>query len=234
MVHTAHLNVDLGEMPDEPAELYALATVANVACGGHAGDATTMARAVTLCLRHGTLLAAHPSYPDRDGFGRRAMEMTRGALQQSLMEQLRGLMDVANQRGASVAAVKPHGALYHSAASNPDAGRAVLDAVAACLPGATLVGPPRCWLAQAAHSVGRPYWTEGFADRGYADNGTLVPRGQQGALIADPAVAAAQAVALARSGVHTICVHSDSPHAVALATAVRNALHDAGLLAEAP
>src|SRR5690242_7817176 len=107
------LNVDLGELPDEPDELYSLATMVNVACGGHAGDEGSMARAVRLAAAAGARLAAHPSYPDRQGFGRTSMAMEPTALTESVRAQLATLDAVARAAGTRIEAVKPHGALYH-------------------------------------------------------------------------------------------------------------------------
>jgi UPF0271 protein len=109
------LNIDLGELPGEPDGLYAAAHVANVACGGHAGDAATMARAVDLCVAHQTHLGAHPSYPDRERFGRARMAMRADALLASLAGQCAALATIARARGAAVGYLKAHGALYHAA-----------------------------------------------------------------------------------------------------------------------
>ncbi len=217
MSSAVSLNIDLGELPDEPEELYALATVANVACGGHAGDRGSMERAVALARAHGTRIAAHPSYPDRAGFGRKTIAIEPGALGRSVEEQCRALASVAG----SLTLVKPHGALYHDLARDPALAEAFRAAVERAL-GAdvALVGPPGASFATI---------TEGFADRGY-DGDKLIPRGRPGALIEDPARAAEQALSLV-GRVQTICVHGDTPNAVAIARAVRDALRNAGALA---
>lgn len=209
------LNIDLGELPDEPAELYALATVVNVACGGHAGDDASMARAVELARAAGATVAAHPSYPDRAGFGRRTMAITPAELAASVREQLGRLL-----RFTPLTIVKPHGALYHDLGRDPALARAFVDAVST-LGAPALVGPPGSPLA----AMGLPFLAEGFADRGYAPDGTLLPRGEPGALIDEPARAAdAARVLLQRGDIDTICVHGDTPHAVAIARAVREVL----------
>lgn len=238
---TVYLNVDLGEVPDEPEALYALATVVNVACGGHAGDASTMARAVELALSHGARIAAHPSYPDRAGFGRTSITITRDALVASLQEQIEELAAIVRDKRTQIVAVKPHGALYHDAARSPALAEAVLAAFTSSLPdevfecGIALVGPPEGALARLAAESGIRYWREGFADRAYDETGRLVPRGQKGALIEDPASAAAQALSLAKSGrFDTLCVHGDTKGAVDIASAVRSALGGAGLLTSRP
>lgn len=220
------LNVDLGELPDEPPELYRLATVVNVACGGHAGDAASMARAVALAREAGAVVAAHPSWPDRAGFGRRTLDLAPSALADAVAAQCAALREIAG----TVAIVKLHGALYHDAARDPALADAVVDGVTRGLGRPIWVGPPGALLRER---VDADRWrTEGFADRGYLPDGSLVPRGREGALIPDPAAAAAQAVALARSGrFDTLCVHGDTPGAVEVARAVRSALAAADLLA---
>jgi UPF0271 protein len=219
---TVTLNIDLGELPDEPEELYRIATVANVACGGHAGDEASMTRAVALARAGGCRIAAHPSYPDRAGFGRKTMAIAPDALGRSVESQCRALAELAGE----ITIVKPHGALYHDLSNNPELATAFLDGVERALGSVTIVGPPRSPLAARTQVI-----AEGFADRGY-DGDALLPRGTPGALIEDPAAAARQALALvARGEVQTVCVHGDTPNAVAIARAVRDALVEAGALA---
>lgn len=232
------LNIDLGELPGEPAELFALATVANVACGGHAGDRASMARAVSFALTRGTRLAAHPSYPDREGFGRKTMTIAPTDLAASVEEQCAALQAIARKLGYPVAMVKPHGALYHDAARDPALAAAVLDGAARGLgtPPAelTVVGPPRGALLEEALRRGARYAREGFADRAYRADGSLVPRSEPGALVTDPDACAKQALLLAGAGtLETLCVHGDTPGAVAVASRVRDALLQAGALAGA-
>jgi UPF0271 protein len=220
------LNVDLGELPDEPEELYALAHVANVACGGHAGDGASIATALARCKAHGTRVAAHPSYPDREGFGRRAMKIAPSELRDSVREQCARLASEARAAFVAVSAMKPHGALYHQAGADRSVAEAVIDgALEALGDKVTIVGPGGSALAAVALERGLPFAREGFADRGLRADGSLVPRGEPGALVTDPALAAAQALRLAASGsFDTVCVHGDTPGAVAIARAVREAL----------
>jgi UPF0271 protein len=228
------LNVDLGELPDEPEELYALATVANVACGGHAGDEGSMRRACALAKAHGCGIAAHPSYPDRAGFGRRSLAIDLAALRATIAAQCRALAQAARAEGLEVATVKPHGALYHDVSRDPAIAAAVLAGVEDALerrPLALVVPSEASALAALAKARGHCVMREGFADRGYAADGSLLPRGEPGALLADPRGAAAQAIALARSGRYeTLCVHGDGPHARSIAEAVRAALVAEGVL----
>jgi UPF0271 protein len=221
----ALLNIDAGEHEDEPLELYELADLVHVACGGHAGDDASMDRVVRACVRTGTRIGAHPSYADREGFGRRSLPTTTDALASDVREQIARLRKVANAFGATLTSVKLHGALYHDANASSDIAGACLRAIADELGAAAVVGPARGALATAAARDGRPYLREAFADRGTRADGTLVPRGEPGALIDDPRIAAGRARDLAASDdVDTICIHSDTPGALAIARAVRDAL----------
>jgi UPF0271 protein len=223
------LNIDLGETEEEADELYAYAHVANIACGGHAGDARSMARAVALCGEHGARVGAHPSYPDREGFGRRRLAIEAAAMRDVVAAQCEALAAVARAAGARVEFVKAHGALYHAARDDAELAAAILAGVALSLGrGVTVIGPPTGALASAAAREHVPYAREGFADRATRPDGTLVPRTEPGALVTDPGAAADRARALARAGtVDTICVHGDTPGAIAIARAVRAALDGA-------
>lgn len=226
------LNVDLGELPDEPEALYTHAHLANVACGGHAGDESTMRRAVERCLQHGTRVGAHPSYPDVPGFGRTRLAMRPDDLRDTVAAQCAGLARVAEALGARVGYVKAHGALYHAAHEDAEVAAALLAGARDALgDGAIFVGPAHGELAAAVARAGHVLAREGFADRATRPDGTLVPRTEPGALVLDPAQAAARARSLASGGdVDTICVHGDTPGALAIAGAVRATLDaiDAG------
>lgn len=224
------LNIDLGELPGDDERLYEAAGLANIACGGHAGDEASMTEAVARCLRHGVRVGAHPSYPDREGFGRRALAMGPAAVVAAVRAQCLSLRRVAEAQGAQVVAMKPHGALYHAANGDPALARAVLEGCVEALGREVqVVGPPLGALRDEAMGMGLSYWREAFADRGLAPDGSLLPRGVPGALIADPARAAAQARWLVqRDEVETICVHGDTPGAVAIAHAVREVLEVSG------
>jgi 5-oxoprolinase (ATP-hydrolysing) subunit A len=230
------LNVNLGEMPEEPRELYALATVVNIACGGHAGDKASMARALSFAMARGAKVAAHPSYPDRQGFGRVRIAISLEELAQRVEEQCAALQAIAQRIGYPVTIVKPHGALYHDAGADPAVAGALLHGALRGLdsPGSkelTVVGPPEGSLLAEAHARGLRYAREGFADRAYPAGGGLVARSEPGALITDLGAATRQAIALASSGrIETLCVHSDTQGAVAIARAVRDALIQNGYL----
>lgn len=221
------LNLDAGEHDDEPDELWALADVLSIACGGHAGDERSMTRVVAYCVASGRPgIGAHPSYPDREGFGRRTIEIDPEALRASIAEQCAALAKVAAAFGQHVKWVKPHGALYHDAARDLSAAAAILFGVREALgPDVTIIGPPHGVLSAAAAEFRFAYLREGFADRATRPDGTLVPRAEPGALITEPGLAVARAHAL-RGQVDTICVHADTPGALSIARAVRVALDE--------
>jgi UPF0271 protein len=214
------LNLDAGERDDESEELYRLFDILAIACGGHAGDAASMRRVLAACTRHGIQAGAHPSYPDREHFGRRTIAIAPAELAASIEAQCAALRDLARD----IDYVKPHGALYHDATRDRALADAVLAGATAALGTPAVIGPPRGALHDAAVARGLRYLREGFADRTTRPDGTLVPRGEPDALITDPAAAARRARSLA--GVDTICVHADTPNALAIARAVREALRD--------
>ncbi|WP_257462531.1 LamB/YcsF family protein [Archangium lipolyticum] len=220
------LNIDLGELPDEDERLYTYAQVANIACGGHAGDERTMRRALAACARHGTRAGAHPSFEDREHFGRRELVVAPEVLRAQVAAQCAELAMLASEVGVPVRYAKPHGALYHAANKDPALARAVVDGIVGSLgPGVTFIGPGSGALREAARAVGLAYAREGFADRGTLPDGSLIPRGQPGAVLSDPALARENALRLVLGGtVDTLCVHGDSPGAVAMAREVREVL----------
>ncbi len=215
------LNADVGEGLATDAELIQVVTSANVACGFHAGDDATMSAVCAAALQRGVTVGAHTSYRDREGFGRRELGVPVATVEAETIEQIRAL-----QRHAPVAYVKPHGALYHRASVDAECAGAIVAGTAAC--GVrVLLAFPGSELARAAEAAGLTAVAEGFADRGYAPDGSLVPRGEPGAVLV-AAAAARQAVAIAGQ-VESICVHGDSPDAVAVARAVGAALGAAGV-----
>lgn len=243
------LNADLGEgdgpwrlEPPCDDALLDLVSSANVATGYHGGDAVTMAATCATALARRVAVGAHPSYDDREGFGRRRLDVPRAVLRAQLVHQVGGLVAVARSVGARVTHVKPHGALYNAVVHDEEQARAVVEAVLAVDPGLVLLGLPGARVLRLAADAGLATATEAFVDRGYAADGTLVPRDRPGALVTDPRQAAARAVRIATEGVVTavdgtevpiaadsLCVHSDTPGAVPLARAVRDALTDAGV-----
>jgi UPF0271 protein len=231
--HTATrclLNIDLGELADEDEQFYKLAHVANIACAGHAGDERSVRQALERCLRHGTRAGVHPSYVDREGFGRRALGVTPEVLRSQVAEQCAMLAAQASAMGVPVEFAKPHGALYHAANKDPALARAVVSAITEVFGSRiTFIGPGKGALREASLVAGLQYAREGFADRATLPDGTLVPRGQPGAVITDPHLARENAVRLAREGqVDTLCVHGDTPGALTVAREVRAALDGQG------
>lgn len=220
------LNADLAEGVTDDAALLAVVTSANVACGFHAGDVETMRAACGLAARRGVMVGAQVSYRDREGFGRRPLDVAAEVLEDWVREQLATLRRLAAEEGARVRYVKPHGALYNRVVDDQEQAGAVL-AATDDLP---VLGLPGSAILRLAAATGRRTLHEGFPDRGYTEHGRLVPRDQPGALVEDAEAVAANAVRLATSGgVHTVCVHGDSRDAVTAARAVREALLAAGL-----
>lgn len=236
------LNSDMGESfgryaLGNDAQLLPLVTSANIACGFHAGDPTVVAQTVRLARAAGVALGAHPGYPDLQGFGRRQMELSAEEVEALVLYQVGALAAFARAEGGELTHVKPHGALYNQAARQPLLAAAIARAVRRFSPQLVLVGLAGSALVEAGQQAGLKTAAEGFAERGYNPDGSLMARHQPGALIHDPQQAALQALRLATQGassngqhltVDTICIHGDSPQAVAIAGAVRQALQSAG------
>ncbi|HXZ64657.1 MAG TPA: 5-oxoprolinase subunit PxpA [Streptosporangiaceae bacterium] len=241
------LNADLGEsfgawrLGDDDA-LLSIVTSANIACGFHAGDPLTIRRACAGAVARGVAIGAQVSYRDLAGFGRREMTVPPDELEAEILYQIAALDGVARAAGGRVSYVKPHGALYNRAARDPEQAAAIAAAVVSYDPGLPLLTLPGSATEAAAAEVRLRAVTEAFADRGYADDGSLVPRGQPGALVTDPAAVAARAVAMVTDGVvasvsghlvevspRSVCVHGDTPGAVRIAAAVREGLARAGV-----
>ncbi len=241
------LNADLGEgfgvwrLGDDDA-LLQVVTSANVACGFHAGDPSTMRRVCAGAAARGVAVGAQVSYRDLAGFGRRFVDADPAELADDLLYQLAALDGIARASGTRVGYVKPHGALYNAAVTHAGHAQAVVDAVLALDRRLPVLGLPGSELLRAAEAAGMRPVAEGFADRAYTPGGALVPRREPGAVVEDPAVVAERAVRMATDGVvvaadgtrllmpvESVCVHGDTPGAVALARAVRAALESAGV-----
>ncbi len=241
------LNADLGEgfgpwtLTDDAA-LLGVVTSANVACGFHAGDPSTMRRACEEAARRGVAVGAHPGYRDLAGFGRDVVDVEPGRLADEVLYQVGALDAVARAAGTRVAYVKPHGALYNRIAGDEAQARAVAEGVRAAGEDLPVLGlPGSVWLRVAEEAGLRPV-REAFADRAYTPQGALVSRREPGAVIHDAGAVAERCVRLVTTGevldVHgdavavqaeSICVHGDTPGAVAIAQGVRRALEDAGV-----
>ena len=220
-------NCDMGELDDaaHEAALMAYITSANIACGGHAGDARTMERTARLALGRGVRIGAHPGYPDRENFGRLEIAMTPEAIADTVYAQIARLDDVVQRLGGAIVHVKPHGALYNVAVRHADVARAIAQGAARWNPQTTLFGLAGSPMLDVWRAMGMAVAGEAFADRRYEPDGTLRARQFPDALITDPREAAAQALRFARQGLaETICVHGDTPGSVAILKACRNAL----------
>lgn len=241
------LNADLGEsygawtLGDDDSLLDAV-TSANVACGFHAGDPSTMMRTVAAALERGVAIGAQVSYPDLVGFGRRDMELAPEEIVADVLYQIGALEGITRAAGGRVAYVKPHGALYNRAARDPVVATAIataIDRYGAGLPMVMLAGSAGL---QAAADAGVKVVPESFADRGYTPDGRLVSRREPGALVTSPDEVVARVLRMVtdgtveaidgsvlRLGARSVCVHGDTPGAAALARRVRRALEDAGV-----
>jgi 5-oxoprolinase (ATP-hydrolysing) subunit A len=220
------LNCDLGEGCGQDADLMPLITSANVACGFHAGDAPTAAATLAAALRHGVQAGAHPGFADREHFGRRELQRTEAQVFDDCIFQVGALQALGGAVGCPVRFVKPHGALYNLACRDDAFARPLV--AAAAFFGLPLLGLPQSRLQVL--SAGRvPFIAEGFADRRYRADGSLVPRSEPDAFVHDPAEAVRQVEWLMRErGVRTICVHGDNAQAVEFAKTLRAALAGAG------
>ncbi|MFI8087070.1 LamB/YcsF family protein [Streptomyces sp. NPDC086080] len=245
------LNADLGEgfgrwQLTDDERLLSVVTSANVACGFHAGDAATMRRVCELAAERGVRIGAQISYRDLAGFGRRAMDVPPAELAAEVAYQIGALEVFARAAGSRVAYVKPHGALYNRVVGDEEQARAVVDGVVLVDAGLPVLGLPGSRLLELAGKAGLPVVAEAFADRAYTDEGTLVPRHQEGAVFTGPESVVARSVDLARhaevdaqSGrrievrARSLCLHGDTPGAVDTARRVRAALEASGVRVEA-
>jgi UPF0271 protein len=245
------LNADVGESLGrwsigEDEALIPLVSSVNVAAGFHAGDPVVMERTVELAVRAGVAIGAHPGYPDLAGFGRRAMALSPAEIEAAVLYQVGAVAAFARAAGADLRHVKAHGALYNRAARDPGAADAIARAVRRFSGDLVLVGLAGSALVAAGREAGLEVAEEAFADRGYEADGSLRSRDLPGAVLDDPAAAAAQALAIVQGAVtasdgrpvalraDTLCVHGDLPGAAARARAVRDALLGAGIEIRAP
>ncbi len=245
--HTIDINADIGEGVTPAAcaieaALIEIVTSVNIACGGHAGDEDSMRHALTLAKARGCAIGAHPSYPDREHFGRRRVRTAPDALLASLANQIAALSRLAEQIGVRLSHVKPHGSLYHDVSNEQYIARAIFDAARSCDPHLRLVGMAGSRALNWWRAWGAPVAAEAFADRAYEPDGRLRSRSLPGALMSSPECAARQALSIANRNqiestngsiiaVHaqTLCIHADTPNAVEIAQRVRHTLTTAGI-----
>ncbi len=246
-MRTIDINSDLGESfgaytLGNDAEVLRSVTSANIACGFHASDPLTMQKAVAAAKAAGAAVGAHPGFPDLVGFGRREMKVSPAELKAMVLYQIGALQAVCRAEGTVLRHVKPHGAMYNMAAKDRTMADAIAEAVAAVDSRLIFVGLSGSRMAEAAASKGLRFAAEVFADRAYEDDGSLVSRTKPGAMITDESLAVSRMVRLIREGTiesvngrqielqaDTICVHGDSPKAIAFAYRLREALESEGL-----
>jgi UPF0271 protein len=236
------LNCDLGESfghyrLGQDADMMPLVTSINIACGLHAGDPDVMANTVARGVAEGVSLGAHPGYPDVQGFGRRQMAFTPEEIENLITYQLGALSAFAGRHGQKLSHLKPHGALYNFAAKDQPTAMAVARAVLAFDQELILVGLAGSRMIEVGEALGLRVANEGFPDRAYQPDGSLMPRAMPGAVLTDPLDVADGALRLVKEGVtvngrtvkmDTLCLHGDHPQAVRTAKAVRQALDVAG------
>ncbi|MFC5803903.1 LamB/YcsF family protein [Streptomyces formicae] len=245
------LNADLGEgfgrwrLTDDE-QLLSVVTSANVACGFHAGDASTMRQVCAMAAERKVRIGAQVSYRDLAGFGRRSMDVPAAELAAETAYQIGALEVFARAAGSRVSYVKPHGALYNRVVHDEEQAEAVVEGIMLTGERLPVLGLPGSRLHTMAEKAGLPVVTEAFADRAYRVDGTLVPRGQEGAVVTDPGEVVERSVSMARFGVVTslcgrpvgvrarsLCLHGDTPGAVGLARRVRSQLETSGVRVEA-
>jgi UPF0271 protein len=240
-VRRIDLNADLGEGVGDDAAMLRLVSSASIACGAHAGGPDEMFAALRGARAQGVVAGAHPGYPDRAGFGRRAMDLSEDAVERRLAYQIGAACGMAALAGHRIAYVKTHGALYNRAASEAGLSRAICRALRAVDPALVLLCLSGSVTERVGRDAGLAVAAEIFADRAYRPDGTLLPRDQLGAVIHDDGAVVARVLAMLRTGrvaaadgtelplaMDSLCLHGDTPGAVALAQALRAAIEGAG------
>ena len=241
------LNADLGEGAGHDDDLLALVTSANIACGFHAGDADTMHKAIVAACANNVAVGAHPSFFDRENFGRKELPATPDEIVEAVTFQLGVFQAIAEAAGVRPNHVKPHGALYNMAVRDAKLAEAIARAIATVDPMLILFAPEGTELARAGEAKQLRIAREVFADRNYLANGSLVSRTRPDALLDDPEEAATRALRMLREGkvksvdgtdvdvrAETICVHGDTPGAVEFARVLRARLEAEGVTICAP
>ena len=236
------LNCDMGEGCGSDAELMPFISSANIACGYHAGDADTMKRTIDLALENGVAIGAHPGYADRENFGRTNMNLATREVYDIVTDQVVALNEIVVQSGGRLSHVKPHGAMYNQAARDAELAMAIAEAVRNFDDSLTLFGLANSFSISTAASLGLRTANEVFADRTYQTDGSLTPRSETNALIADEATAVEQVLDMIKYGrvrsteaimipivADTVCIHGDGEHAVNFARAINSELRRNGV-----
>lgn len=240
------LNADLGEGGDADEALLGLVSSANIACGWHAGGANAMRDSVRLAVQRGVAIGAHPSFHDPANFGRKEMHLPPDDIYAGILYQLGALSAIAQAEGARVAHLKPHGALYNQAARDSAIAEAIISAVHDFDPSVAIFGLANSRFIAMARGAGLVAIEEGFADRGYRGDGSLVPRSEPGALIDDEDEMLEHVLSMVRDkrvravtggwvplDVRTLCLHGDGPHALVFAQRLRDTLEANGIAVHA-
>ena len=242
------LNADVGEGDRQADEaLLPLITSANIACGLHAGDPKTMRDTIALAVNQGVAVGAHPGFDDREGFGRRRVQLAAAEINVLLLYQLGALHAIARAQGAVLQHVKPHGALYNQAEADEQLAVAILMAIRTFDSNLRLVGRAGSAMARAAEALGHPFTPEAFVDRRYRSDGSLLPRSEPAAVLTDPEEVARQVRSLVTHGevvasdgsrvpiaFETLCLHGDTPGSAVLAARIRRELSALGVSVSAP
>ena len=241
------LNCDMGEGETEASaaldrELMRFISSCSIACGGHAGSEHTMRQTTASALDAGLRIGAHPSYPDRDNFGRQSMAISGSALSAAITEQTAALKTIVNELGGTLSFVKPHGALYNDMARDAELTSLVVTTIKAFDPTLKIMGLAGSHCSAICEDLAMPFLGEAFADRRYADDGQLSPRSQDGAVITEPETAVEQILSIVERArvesingkwlplqAQSICVHSDTPGALEHLTLISNHLISRGL-----
>lgn len=241
------LNCDLGESFGAytigcDSKVIPLITSANVACGFHAGDPAIMSETVHLAAKNGTAVGAHPGFPDLQGFGRRKLDASPEEVKSYILYQIGALDGFCRVNGIKMQHVKPHGALYNMAAADEKLAAAICEAIKEFDPELILMGLSGSKMETAAADFGIPFASEVFADRGYRDDGSLVPRKEPGAVITDEELAVKRVVQMAKEGTvetvsgktikikaDSVCVHGDNAHALLFVERIKKALEENGI-----
>ena len=237
------LNCDAGEGMENENAIIPLVSSISIACGGHTGSEESMRKTVQLAKKVGVAIGAHPSYPDRENFGRVTMNIDETTLKKSIKTQIEILDSIAIQEHYPLTHVKPHGALYNEAAKNSKLATIIAKALIEINPTFSLWGPPKSALEEAAARHKILFVAEGFADRTYQPDGSLTPRSQMNALIDNPTECVKQVLQLVKEkkvtttnggsiacAVETICIHGDGPHALVFAEHIHAALKESAIL----
>lgn len=236
------LNADLGEGAPHDRELLAIVSSANISCGVHAGDADTIANAIRLAQARGVRIGAHPSFPDRENFGRKPMQLPSASLRNHVLYQLHALRGMVQTEGAALSHVKFHGALYNQAAADGRLAEELALILQEFDPQLAVVGLAGGALLRCVTQLGMTALAEGFVDRRYTADGALLPRSDNRAVIHDPVQAVAQGLEMIRDArvttvdgqcievhIDTLCIHGDTPEALVFAQSLAVALESAGV-----